>query len=259
MITLKDSFINIGIGVTANVIFTGLIIAFGWVIYYFTERRKLLLFFNITDTKRLVIYLSNLRILNGGSIGTDGKRRNYSGSTVVYNEQIAANKFKEIFNYLMPSLSESPSFLSKILFADIKVANLPSPLTNFEIESNCTIISIGSPGYNIVSEEIENYKESQVRMAKGNTEIDIDNVPNFTSGEDGFIQRIIRNTDGTRKCSFYVAGLSERGTFGAANYLSQNWKILRKKFKDDQSFIILLKFPTSNIDQYTIILDRKLE
>lgn len=256
---MKQELIDIGIGVLANIAFTLLVIITGWIIYYFSERRRLLNFFNISSTKRLVIYLSNLRIVQGGSIGTDGKQRNYSGTTVVYNEQIAANKFKESFNYLMPSLSESPSFLSKILFADIKVTSIPSPLSTAEIESNCTIISFGSPGYNLVSEEIEKYKESQVRMANGNTEIDIDNVPNFTSGEDGFIQRVIKNADGIRKSSFYVAGLSERGTIGAANYLAKNWRQLKKKFDDNESFIVLLKFPSSNIDQYSIVLERKIE
>lgn len=254
---MEEILINIGLGITANFLFPLIIIIAGWTIYYFSERRKLLSFFNITD-KRLVIYLSNLRIVKGGSIGTDGKQRNYSGSTVVYNEQIAANKFKESFNYLLPSLSESPSFLSKILFVDIKVTSLLSPLSSAEIESNCTIISFGSPGYNLVSEEIEKYKESQVRMANGNTEIDIYNLPNFKSGEDGFIQRIVRNNDGAKRSSFYVAGLSERGTIGAANYLVKNWKKLRIKFKDTDSFIIVLKFPTNNVENYSIIFERKI-
>ena len=89
----------------------------------------MLCFFNITETKRLVIYLSNLRIISGGSIGIDNQTRAYSGTTVVYGEQDTATKYKERFNYLIPSLSESPSLWSKILFADIKVTSLPSPLS----------------------------------------------------------------------------------------------------------------------------------
>ena len=95
-------------------------------------------------------------------------------------------------------------------------------------------------------------------MAIDNKEIDISNVPNFKSSEDGFIQLTIRKADGIRKSSFYVAELSERVTVGAAKYLAKNWRQLKKKFKDDESFSVLFKFPSSNIDKYSIVLERKI-
>jgi hypothetical protein len=96
-------------------------------------------------------------------------------------------------------------------------------------------------------------------MANNNTEIDIDNIPIITFIDAGFIQRIIKNTNGIQKSAFYVAGLSERGTVGAANYLAKNWKQLNKKFKNDESFIVLLRFPSSNIDEFSLIIERKIE
>ena len=256
---MNQTLINIVLGIIANIVSTLLLILAGWIIYFFSERRLHLNFFNISSTKRIVIYLSNLRIVQGGSIGPDGMHRNYQGTAVVYTEQIAANKFKDSFNFLAHSFSKSPSYLSKILFSDINVASIPSPLTNDEIESNCTIISFGSPGYNLVSKKIEEYAESQIRMANNNTEIDIDNIPIITFIDAGFIQRIIKNTNGIQKSAFYVAGLSERGTVGAANYLAKNWKQLNKKFKNDESFIVLLRFPSSNIDEFSLIIERKIE
>ena len=107
--------------------------------------------------------------------------------------------------------------------------------------------------------KIEEYAESQIRMANNNTEIDIDNIPIITFIDAGFIQRIIKNTNGIQKSAFYVAGLSERGTVGAANYLAKNWKQLNKKFKNDESFIVLLRFPSSNIDEFSLIIERKIE
>lgn len=246
-------------GVIANFIFTILIIVSGWIIYYLTERRKLLDFFNIRRTKRLVIYISNLRIIKGGSIGVDNKPRAFQGGTVVYNEQVTANKYKERFNYLVPSLSESPSFLSKIVFSDIKVTILPSPLKEDEVESNCSIVSFGSPGYNKVSEIIEKANNSSVKFSEDNTSISIKNLPLIRDDRNGFIQRLNCNQDKQEKNKFYVAGLSELGTVGAANYLVSNWKQLKKKYKNDESFLIVLRFPTSNLDNYTIDLEKKIE
>lgn len=256
---MKNFIENVTSGIIANLIFTILIIFFGWIIYYLTERRKLLSFFNIQSTKRLVIYISNLRIQQGGALGVDGQPRAYQGTTVVYNEQRVAIKYKESFNYLVPSLSESPSFLSKILFADIKVIILPSPLKESEVESNCSTISFGSPGYNKVSELIESDSKTIVRFSQNNSQIFIDNIPSLTDGNNGFIQRIYSNQDGQKLSRFYVAGLSELGTIGAANYLAANWKRIRKKYNDDESFLIVLRFPTINLDNYTIVLERKIE
>ncbi len=230
----------------------------GWIVYFFTERRKLLRFFNIEDTKRLVIYLGNLRIIRGGSLGTDDLPRGYSGTTIVYNEQVTATKFKEQFNYLVPSLSESPSFLSKILFSDIKVISIPSPLTENEIEANCSIISFGSPGYNKVSEVIETYPETKVRFINDNSAIQLDNIPPLQDTLNGFIQRLVMTNDGSTRSIFYVAGLSEHGTIGAANYLINNWKRLQNKYGNNTSFNIVIRFPTSNFENYTIVSERAI-
>lgn len=255
---MDDFWGNILIEIVGGLLFTILVIGIGWIFYFATERRHLLGFFNITTTKRLVIYLSNLRIVKGGSVGIDNKPRNYYGTTVIINEQLAATQFKEKFNYLVPSLSESPTFLSKILFADIKVTSFPSPLTEHEIEANCSIISFGSPGYNKMSEIIEANNNSVVKFVDDNRAIQITGIPKINDPQNGFIQRIVTNQNGVQRSLFYAAGLTERGTIGAANYLMNNWKYLQRKFKNTDSFIILLRFTTNNLDNFTVDLERTL-
>jgi len=250
---------NIFTGFLANFFFAIFLIGVGWLIYFITERRRLLKFFNIADTKRLAIYLSNLRVIPGGTIGIDNLNRAYYGHAVVYNEQLYATRFKERFNYLVPSLSETPSFLSKIVFADITISIVPSPLNESEIGANSSIISFGSPGYNKASSLIENNQLSVVRFINDNQAIQVRNVPNLTDTSNGVIQRLVIDTTECKRSLFYVAGLSERGTIVAANYLLKNWKALNKKYKNDESFIVVIKFPTDNYDNFTIALERKLE
>lgn len=240
----------------ANIIFTLLIIGIGWTMHYATERRKLLKFFNISTSKRLVIYLSNIRVKSGGSIGTDNIPRGYSGTTVVLNELMTANKFKESFNYLAPALSDSPKFLSKILFADIKVTIVPSVLNSSEIENQTTVISFGSPGYNVVSSEIEKDFKSRVKFTNDNSKITVNNIPDISDSDNGFVQRIVDIQKG--RSTFYVAGLSEKGTVGAATFLSKNWKMLNKKYSNDKSFIVMLRFSTDSFDNWTIDFEKEV-
>ena len=181
---------NLLTGILSNLLFGLLVILIGWILYLFTERRKLLSFFGISSSKRLVIYLSNLRITAGGSLGVDNNPRSFSGTTVVYREQLMANAFRERFNYLIPSLSDSHSIFKKILFADIKVTIQPSPINKEEIEANSSILTLGSPGYNLASEYIEHHDSSIVQFDNDNSEIRISNIPNLNDPQIGFIQRL---------------------------------------------------------------------
>ncbi len=186
-------------------------------------------------------------------------RRSYNGLAVVLNEQLYAARFRERLNYLVPSLSESHSFLRKIVFSDITVSIISSPLLESEIESNTSIISFGSPGYNKASSFIEKSKNSAVKFVNDNTVIQIENESAINNPLNGIIQRLVSNSTDNKRNLFYVAGLSERGTIGAANYLAKNWKSLSKRYKDDESFIVVVTFPTENIDNYSVVLERKIE
>lgn len=253
---MRESLTHLGLDVLSHFIFAILLLVIGWVLYFFTERKKQLNFFGIKTTKRIVIYLSNLRIVRGGSIGIDNKPRAYSGATVVYNEQLVASKFKDRFNFLLPSLSENASVLNNILFADINVTILPSPLTLVEIDANTSLISFGSPGYNLASKNIEDDDKSIVAFSNDMRTMKIDHLGDFSDRESGFIQRLVDSKSG--RCSFYTAGLSELGTIGAANYLCNNWKLLHRKYGSNKQFIVMLKFNNGNWDNWTIVLEREI-
>jgi hypothetical protein len=253
---MKESLNHLGLDVLSHFIFAILLLVIGWLLYFFTERKKQLNFFGIKTTKRIVIYLSNLRIVRGGSIGIDNNPRAYSGTTVVYNEQLVASKFKERFNFLLPSLSENSSILNNILFADIKVTILPSPLTLGEIDATTSLISFGSPGYNLTSKYIEDDRKSIVAFSNDMQAMKIDHVSDFSDTASGFIQKLVDSNSG--RCTFYTAGLSELGTIGAANYLCSNWKILHEKYGSEKQFIVMLKFDNGNWDNWTIVLEREI-
>jgi len=251
-INMVDGIISSVIG---TFIYTLLIIVIGWGVYYITGRRKLLKFWGISDTKRLVIYLSNINVVKGGSKGLDNTYKTYSGLTVLYNEHAVVSKFQVMFNYLVSS-----SRLGKIFFADIQVGSKISPSIVSEVESVSSIISFGSPTYNIASSMIESCENSSVKFIKDMTCIQIKNYSKIISdGANGFIQKLVINNNNNHRCLFYVAGLAELGTIGAAHYLVDNWNVLQKKYKDNESFIILLRFSTSDYKNYTIDFERKIE
>lgn len=118
---INDFLFNISANLLSDILFILILFLFTWFLYYFTKRQKLYKFFSITDTKRLNVYLSRLLIQNGGAIGVNGNPASYQGISIVYNEAMAANKFRDNFNYLSPSLSDKPGLLSKILLSDVSV------------------------------------------------------------------------------------------------------------------------------------------
>jgi hypothetical protein len=232
-------------------------------------------------------------------------------------ELLAANRFKELFNYLIPALSDFPNILSKILYSDTQVQISLSPLNYGEIEKSTAIITIGSPAYNIVSEYVEKEFHTTARVSSGivyvnnatpvdpadidwssittspstiqasgtaareprsvaytdsheevsfsppgnavnqledkKSEINIDGLDPITNPNYGFIERIIDRTN--KRYIFYVAGLSEAATAGAANYLANNWSYLTK-YKDEK-FIVVIRMDHPSDKYPKIILERQ--
>jgi len=112
-------------GITENlvsdVIFLLIAIGLGRMVFVLTRRAKLLKFFGIASSRRITIYLSNLRVTPGGAIGINDRRLSYQGSAAAFGEMLIANRFRDLFNYLIPSLSETPGILSKLLISDVQV------------------------------------------------------------------------------------------------------------------------------------------
>lgn len=245
--------------VIANFIFLALMIIFAWILFYFTKRRILYNFFNIKSSQRLKIYLSNLLITKGGAVGIDNVNRSYQGQTVAFLEYLTSEKFRKIFYYPIQPLNEQPNFLKKILFTDINVEILASPLNGNEIDLNASIISLGSPSYNAASKYIEENLNSHCRFQNDNRELAIKNTSPITDPTQAFIEKII-DTNNNRSF-FYVAGLSELGTTGAMQILTSEWNRFRKKYGKDKPFLIVVKINPMSLPpgpiQWSVIFERE--
>ncbi|MBI4811099.1 MAG: hypothetical protein HY800_06625 [Ignavibacteriales bacterium] len=242
---------NITAGVIANTIFFVLTVLVGWSAFLLFRRRKLLKFFGIREQKRITVYLSNIRVTQGGSLGTDGRPRAYSGTTVTVGESLQGNLFMNLFSYLAPGLSSQPGILKYLSVSDVEVVVAPSPLREDDIDKTSTIVTLGSPGYNIVSEWVQRSLNPRMRFTNDNSAITVNGLPNITDGRQSFVQRIYDADN--KRWVFYTAGLSELGTIGAAYFLVSRWRFLSKKYTTDK-FEHVISVNPQNYQQSTIVI-----
>ena len=130
-----------------------------------SKRKKLLKFFGIDKSRRIIIYLSKLNVLSGGSVGIDNNPRSFQGKAIANEETKVASQLQSLFNYFLPSWGEKPGILSKLLITDIDVQILISPATTQEIEQSATFIALGSPAYNAASGCIDAHQDSLGKFA----------------------------------------------------------------------------------------------
>jgi hypothetical protein len=121
-----------------------LIALIGLAIYHITGRRRLLKFFNISRSKNLCLYLSNLSIPSGGSVGVDGVPRSYAGPAIPLYEVHLVPVFQRFFNLLIPGIESMPGFLKSLFLSDVTINVAASPPTQEEVDRNTTLITVGS-------------------------------------------------------------------------------------------------------------------
>ncbi|MDO9391310.1 MAG: hypothetical protein Q7U71_06000 [bacterium] len=239
-----DFFINIA----ANVAYTFAIFFIAWLVIV-NERVKLLKYFGIEKQKKLTIYLSDIHVIPGGSIGIDGKPRNYKGHTFAFAETKVALMLKDIFNYILPSVSERPSILSKLFVSDVTIhIDLVNPAIPDDVLFQESFIAVGSAAYNRAAGLLEQH--SQINFVNDYLTVSYDG--SAYTGQYGFIEKILINN----KTYFYIAGVSELATIGATHYLKENWHKLRSVFKG--AFTIILLFPDErNYKRSQLIIQRE--
>lgn len=135
----------------SDLIFIAILFISGWIWMRITRSRNLQRFFGVSSTKRLAIYLSNIRVLIFGSVGLSGHTMSYQGTTVAHDEWLAANQLRDLFSFVLPTATEAPSFISRLLFSDVLVQVQVSPIDAAELETEAPFISFGSPAYNLAS------------------------------------------------------------------------------------------------------------
>ncbi len=246
MIVLRDIASNLA----ADVIFFAALLLVGWILFIRTRRARLLRFFGAAGSRRLVVYISRLQVRSGGAVDPAGRPRTYSGVAVAFGEVEVADLFRAIFVSPLPAL-EKPGVLSNLQVAGVQLQILPSPLRQSEIDGEASIITLGSPGYSVVSETVERLG-TQVKFDLASGAINVQGIAPITDTTYGFVERIVSGG----RSFFYCAGRSELSTVGAAYYLTANWSRLADQYKDDCNFLVMLKIDPSDHARATVIFQR---
>lgn len=213
-------------GVAANIVanvVTALLGVLAFRLWFLSStRRRLYAFFGLTKQHpRIVIYTSRLFVTKGGSIGPDGTPRTFVGEAIPNYEAELIKDFGAFFG-------DSPvvrwSGAAWLRWADVEVVVQVSPASTADMDRASTLITIGSPGYNCVSEAVEQWG-APARFAADNGLLQLqDGTPLDVMA--GALQRVVHPSTG--QVAFYAAGPTAPGTSAAAQTLIRDWKQLRK-------------------------------
>jgi hypothetical protein len=233
---VADYWVSVGANIVAAFIWTVLVaatIAFG----YWWRRRRVLKFFGLQNHARVVIYSSRLWVPRFTSLGPDGKKRSFEG---IASPGYEAKLIAAIYVFF-DGWAPLPRWAGSLIWQDIAVEPLVSPPPG-EIEQHDTLIAIGSPGYNLVSEAMEANFAPLVRFVPDNAGRDNSALalPGGSVLDDPFngaVQRLVNTTTG--QVAFYLGGPSAQGTTAATNYLLQEWKTLAKRPLDRPFYVIV--------------------
>jgi len=230
-----------------------ILIVFGLLVYYSGSRRPRLSFFGIQRTKKLVVYLSRLRVQSGGAIGVDGTPRSFRESAIPAYEAKLMPALQRLFNYVVPGMEELPGFLNRLLLSDVDVEILPSPLDVSEIEGDFTFIAVGSPGYNLAASYVENSLHSIGRFTDDMAAVTLPGAPSLSGDQYAFVQR----AGNSKRTAFYVAGMTSRATTGAVRFLATEWRYLHKKYPSGKAFCVMLRITSEDGSTYQKIYEQE--
>jgi hypothetical protein len=158
-------------GLLANFIFFLIPAMAGIIWVFFTHRRQLINFFGVSKVKRLGIYLSRIQVTKYGSTGIDKRNYSYTGEAVDYGEMQTANQIRNLFNFIIPKLTEASKTIGKLLLSDIDVNVDISPDDQSKLEIQAPFISLGSPVYNTASSYIETIEKGIVKFQIGSEKL----------------------------------------------------------------------------------------
>jgi len=231
-----------------------LLFVFGWGIYRLTRRRKLLRFFNLSESKRILVYLSHLRVQPGGAIGVDGNPRSFGESALPLSEVSLFPIFSRLFNFVVPGVDNLPGVLRWLVISDVEVILAPSPLKAGDVERQATFIAVGSPAYNIASMHIENAFHPIGVIDINNSSISIPGEKSMTDLRYALVQRVYDQS--TQQTAFYVAGMSSLGTYGAAIFLARRWEYLSRRYPGADPFCIVIRVTSDDGRQSEVVMER---
>jgi hypothetical protein len=220
-------------GVLSSALFLVLlsVLGGGW---YLWRRRALLDLFQVAKSKRLVIYLSRIEVIRGGSVGVDGVVRRFYGPTVTAAEASAATLLAGIFEYIIPGMESQPGLLKTLFTRDVSVLVQPCPMSAQDTPDDVPIVTVGSPGYNTVSAWAQQALNPKVSFSPNNDALVTHKGRALADPATGMVQ-VLYDQQNDRRV-FYVGGITEAGTRTALLYLSVKWRELKRNLGKDKVF-----------------------
>jgi len=185
-------------------------------------------------SNRFIAMASRLNVTESNDFR--GQGRTFAGAAIPDYEIVALRNFSRLLNFDDTSLRDLP-WTKKIMFLrfpSLSIEASPNKVITNEndIPSATTIFSIGSPGYNTVSEYVENIA-NLAKFINGNSAIYLDTQS--SSNNPFLIQRVRRSEGGYY---FYLAGCTIEGSSQAVKNLLLHWKSYKKRFKKNDFAIL---------------------
>jgi hypothetical protein len=231
-----------------------ILVVVGYIIHRFTTRRRLFAFFHIDDSRRFITYLSRINVLVGGSVGIDGQPRSFGEPAVAFTEVGLIGPIQRLFNYITPGIESLPGALKFILISDVTTEFPVSPPTPAEIDTQAPFLTLGSPAYNAASQRVQEAYGPWARFEADNFQITVNDLGTIQDAAIGFLTRARHQSSG--QIAYYAAGPASVGTSGAAIYLIKNWKKLQKKYGNNDPFVVLLRFRSSDPTRYEVVVEK---
>ena len=232
----------------------GLATFVGFIIFGLSKQRKLLRFLGLDkESRRVIVYLSSLLIPRGCAVGFDGQPRSYQGITIPIEElSVSALLSKALridaFENIPPAIRK-PLQKRSAIFRPITVDVNASPMQENDIDfSTRSIITVGSQGYNVVTNYCVDHNLSQLQITHNGNAIQIvqgrhrgETIRRPSNQHDiAILEKLV---DRTRNDTTIIvgAGLAVLGTMGAIHYLIDHWQELEKLY-GDREFALVLQF-----------------
>ncbi len=237
---LKGIFQN----VLSDFITLAILAGFGLIVIFTTERSVRLDFFNVRQSKSMVVYLSRLFIVNEGSVGRDYVQNrdvlgSFQGIAFPKYEADFMPRFQSLFNFIIPGTENVAGFLQKLFVADVSVTFCPAPAAEEHVENTGTFVSLGSPLYNAASRRVEEHFKPPATFSQAGGLLLYGEEIEDKTNTYAFVQRV-RNPQ-TGQTAFYLAGSSWQATTAAINYFFEHWRQLAKDYPKGEPFCIIVR------------------
>ena len=140
--------------------------------------------------------------------------------------------------------------LRSVRFDDIDCMIDSSPERLDDVSKSRTIVTLGSSGYNSVSDWVERSFNPLGRFANNMQSVNVQGRPP-TNALTGMLIRARHPSTG--QVAYYAAGPSELATIRAASYLIDNWRALAREYPRSMPFCVVLEADPTPGGTFTVV------